>query len=200
MAAMRAMALLMTAVAEEARAKAAAMAVVRAAALTTMALRVMLVVPAEVRPTVVAIVAVRAMTLTTMAAVAEAVATTTAAVTLAVAAVMVTAETRATAMAVMLLVASGSGNGGNGTTMDVCYAILLRYSGVVDVRSNNNGECAPAFNGSNIVGGLPTLTMACGVRTGVSNNSRERAAIPVAAVVAEAGRGGLEAPAGGNNV
>ncbi len=48
--------------------------------------------------------------------------------------------------------------------------------------------------------GLPTLTMACGVRAGVSNNGGERAAIPAAAVAAAVGRGGVEAPAGGNDL
>jgi hypothetical protein len=50
------------------------------------------------------------------------------------------------------------------------------------------------------MGALLTSTKACGARVGVSNDDRERAATPAAAVAAAAGRGGTEAPAGRNNV
>jgi hypothetical protein len=99
--------------------------------------------PAEAMPTAMVIVAVRATMLMTMAV-----------VTLAVAAVMVMAEVRATAMAVTSSAASGGGDGGNGMKADVCNAILLCYADVVDVRSNNDGNCAPAFNRGNIDGGV----------------------------------------------
>ncbi len=101
----------------------------------------------------------------------------------------------------MLLAASGGGNGGDGTTMDVCDAILLQYADIVDVRSSNDGNCTLAFDGGNIDGELPTLTMACGVCVGESNDGGERAATRAAAVAAvAAGRGGAEALAGGSNV
>jgi hypothetical protein len=82
-----------------------------------------------------------------------AVATIMAAVMLKATAVMVTAEARA--MAVTLLVASGGsdgGNGGNGTTMDIHDAILPWYANIVDVRSDNNGNCAPGIDRGNIDG------------------------------------------------
>jgi hypothetical protein len=119
-----------------------------------MALRAMLVAPAEARPMAVAIVAVRATTLTTMALVAGAVATKTAAVTSAAAAAMVTVEARATATAVTLSAASGSSNGGNGMTMDICHTILPWYADIINVRSNDDGNCALAFDGGNIDRGV----------------------------------------------
>jgi hypothetical protein len=68
-------------------------------------------------------------------------------VTSAVAVVMVTVEERAMAMAVTLLAASGDGNGSNGTTMDVCDAILPQYADIINVGSDDDGECAPAIDG-----------------------------------------------------
>jgi hypothetical protein len=50
-----------------------------------------------------------------------------------------------------LLVVSG---GGNSTTMDVCNAILPWYADIVDVRSNNDGDRTPTFDGGNIDGGV----------------------------------------------
>jgi hypothetical protein len=38
-------------------------------------------------------------------------------------------------------------------TTDVCNAILLRYTGIINARSNNNGGHAPAFDRGNIDGG-----------------------------------------------
>jgi hypothetical protein len=140
MAVMRAIALLMTAAVAEARAKVVAMAAVRAAVMATMALRAMSVVPAEARPMAVEIVVVRTTMMITTVVVAMTVATTMAAVVSAVAAAMVTAEARMTATVVTLLVASGSGDHGNGTTADICDAILPRYTDAVDVRSNNHGD------------------------------------------------------------
>ncbi len=113
------------------------MAAVRAAALAMMALRAMSVVPSEARPMAVAIVAVRATMLTTLAAVAAAVAMTMAAVTSAAAAAIVTVEARAMAMAVMF-----------------CDAILPWYADVVNVKSDNDGNHAPAFDGGNIDRGV----------------------------------------------
>ncbi len=157
MAAMREMALLMMAAAAEARAKVAVMAAVRSAALATMALSAILVVPAEVRPIVVVIAAVRATMLTAMAAVAVAVATavtmTTAMVTLAAAVAMVTVEVRATAMATAVTLAAAS-IGRDSTMMHVCNAILMRYADIVDARSNDDGNCSPAFNRGNIDRGV----------------------------------------------
>ncbi len=49
-----------------------------------------------------------------------------------------------------------------------------------------------------MTGGSLTSTMACDKRAGVSNDGRERAATLAAAVEAVAGRGGAEAPTGGN--
>ncbi len=97
-----------------------------------------------------AIVAVRATMLRTMAVVV-AVATTTAVVRLAVAAAMVAAEARAMVMTVMLSVGNGHSNG---KTMDVCNPILVQYADVVNVRSNNDGNHAPAFDGGHIGGGV----------------------------------------------
>ncbi len=64
------------------------------------------------------------------------------------------AEARATAMTVMLLVASSSSDSGDGTTTNVCDAVLPWYAEVVDVKSNNDGNCAPTFNRGNIDGGV----------------------------------------------
>ncbi len=44
------------------------------------------------------------------------------------------------------------------------------------------------------------MKMAGSACAGVSNDGKERSATPAAAVAAVAGRGGAEAPAGGNNV
>jgi hypothetical protein len=136
------------------RAKAVAKAAVRSAALATMALREMSVAPAEARPMAVVIVAVRATTLMTITTVAVAVATTMAAVMSIAAATMVTAEAKAIVTAAMLLVASSGGNGGNSMAIDIRDAILLWYADIVDVRSNDNGDRAPTFDGSNIDGGV----------------------------------------------
>jgi hypothetical protein len=51
-----------------------------------------------------------------------------------------------------------------------------------------------------LTGGLPASKMACGARAGVRDDGGERAATPAAVVAAAAGRGGVEAPAGGNNI
>ncbi len=72
------------------------------------------------------------------------------AVMLAVVAVMEKAEARAMATTVMLLVVSSGGNGSNGTTTNVCNAILPQYTDVVDVGSNNDCDCTPAIVGDNI--------------------------------------------------
>jgi hypothetical protein len=104
---------------------------------------------------------------------------TTATVTVTVAAAMVTMEARAMATVVTLLVASDGGDGGNGTTTDVCHQPLTEAI---------------------LTGWLPTLIMACSARVGVSDIGWERATTLVAAVVVAAGRGGAEAPVGGNNV
>jgi hypothetical protein len=77
-----------------------------------------------------------------------------AAVTSAVAAVMVKAEAMAMAMAVTLVAARGGGKGSNGTTTDVCSAILPRYADVIDDRSDDDGNRAPTINGGNIAGGV----------------------------------------------
>jgi hypothetical protein len=81
-------------------------------------------------------------------------ATTRAAVMLAVSAGMVMAGARARGMAVTLFAASGSGDSSNGTTTDDCNAILLQYADIVDVGSNDNGNCAPTINGGNIDRGV----------------------------------------------
>ncbi len=39
---------------------------------------------------------------------------------------------------------------GDGTTMDICDAILPPYTDILDVRSNGDGNRAPAFNRGNI--------------------------------------------------
>jgi hypothetical protein len=94
------------------------------------------------------------------------------------------------------------GNGGNCTTTDVHHAILLWYAEVIDIGRDNNDDrapAAPAINGGDIEGGgLPKSTMVCGVHGGISNNGGERAVIP--AVVVAAGRGGVDALAGGKDV
>jgi hypothetical protein len=82
--------------------------------------------------------------------VVAAVAKTTTAVTLAVAAVMVMAEVKVTTMAVALSAVSDGGNDSNGTTMGVCNAILLRYADIVNVGSNDDGDCAPTIDRGNI--------------------------------------------------
>ncbi len=79
------------------------------------------------------------------------VATTMAVVTKAAALAMMTAKARAMGMALTLSAARGSGDG---MTMDIHNAILPWYAGVVDVRSNEDGECTPAFNGGNIDRGV----------------------------------------------
>jgi hypothetical protein len=134
----------------------------------------------------VAIVAERAMTPTTTAAVAAAVATTMAAVASAAAAAMMTAEARATVMAMTLAAASGSSKDGNGMTTDVQDAILPWYAEVVNVRSNNNANCTPAFDRGNIDGGVADLDNGVGQAYGVSNNGGERAATLAVVVAAMA--------------
>jgi hypothetical protein len=126
---------------------------------------------------------------TTTALVVVAVATTSAVVTLAAAAVMVTVEARTTATAVTLLVASGSGNIGNGTTMDVCDAILLRYTNVVNVESNDDGNRAPAIDGGNIDGGVANFDNGMRRTCGGQQHGGERVATPAVAVAAAVGRG-----------
>jgi hypothetical protein len=62
----------------------------------------------------------------------------------------------AMATVVTLLAASGGSNGsnnGDGTTTDVPNAILPCYTDIVDVRSDNDGNRAPAIDGGNIDGG-----------------------------------------------
>jgi hypothetical protein len=121
------------------------------AALKTTAQRAMSVALTEAKPMTVAIIVVRAMRLTTMAAMAVVVAMKTVAVTLAAAAAMVMAELRASATAVTSSAMSGSGNG---MTMDICNANLSRCADVVNVKSDDDGNCAPALEGGNIDGGF----------------------------------------------
>ncbi len=83
-------------------------------------------------------------------------------VILAAALMMVTVEVSATATEVTLLAASGGSNGGNGTTTNLCNAFLLRYADIINVGSNDNGNCACTINGGNIDEGVANLTMACG--------------------------------------
>jgi hypothetical protein len=53
-----------------------------------------------------------------------------------------------------------------GTTSDFCDAILLQYADIVNVGSNNDGNCAPAINGGNIERGVANFNIgvqgACG--------------------------------------
>ncbi len=88
----------------------------------------------------------------------------------------------------------------DGTTMDVCNAILPRYADVVYVGSNDDGNRTPVINRGNIDGGLPTSTIACGTHEGVSDIGGERAATPVGAAVAGIGGAEAEALAGGNGI
>ena len=97
------------------------------------------------------------------------------------------------------LAASGGSDGGDGATTDVRDAILPRYADIIDVGSEDDGNRAPVIDRGNIDGGLPTSTMACAAHEGFSNNGWERVVTPAAATVT-AGRGGAEAPAGGNDV
>jgi hypothetical protein len=84
--------------------------------------------------------------------------------------------------------------------MDIRKAILPRYADIVNVRSHNDGNRAPAFNGGNIDGGVANFDNGAWRPSGVSNNGGERAATPVVVIAAAAGRGGMEAPAGGKNI
>jgi hypothetical protein len=47
---------------------------------------------------------------------------------------------------------SAASGGSNGTTGDVCNAILPQYADTIDVGSNNGGNHAPAIYGGNIDG------------------------------------------------
>ncbi len=62
------------------------------------------------------------------------------------------------------------------------------------------GTAHPPLMKTILTGRLLNSTMVCSTRAGVSNDSGERAATPAVAVAAAAGRGGVEAPAGQNNV
>jgi hypothetical protein len=107
---------------------------------------------------------------------------------LAVTAVMLTLEARATATAVMSLTTSRGGNGSSGRKTDVCNAILLQYTDIVNDGATTMATMHLPSTEAILMGGLPMLTMACSAHARVSNNGGERAATMAAAVVAVVGR------------